>query len=107
MYQPIKRLSQLLFFSLLTTLLITSCSSSKNDFSKKDVKRSQKLIGLDFDKKYIDTLYPYLQRNKEGFDSLRKYTLDYDVVPAVRFDPLPMNFTPKTTIWVSRMGNSK
>lgn len=95
MYQPIKRLSQLLFFSLLTTLLITSCSSSKNDFSKKDVKRSQKLIGLDFDKKYIDTLYPYLQRNKEGFDSLRKYTLDYDVVPAVRFDPLPMNFTPK------------
>ncbi|MDP2526199.1 amidase [Maribacter dokdonensis] len=95
MYQPIKRLSQLLFFSLLTTLLITSCSSSKNDFSKKDVKRSQKLIGLDFDKKYLDTLYPYLQRNKEGFDSLRKYTLDYDVVPAVRFDPLPMNFTPK------------
>lgn len=95
MYQPIKRLSQLLFFSLLTTLLITSCSSSKNDFSKKDVKRSQKLIGIDFDKKYIDTLYPYLQRNKEGFDSLRKYTLDYDVVPAVRFDPLPMNFTPK------------
>ncbi|PHN95344.1 amidase [Maribacter sp. 6B07] len=95
MYQPIKRLSQLFFFSLLTTLLITSCSSSKNDFSKKDVKRSQKLIGLDFDKKYIDTLYPYLQRNKEGFDSLRKYTLDYDVVPAVRFDPLPMNFTPK------------
>lgn len=95
MYQPIKRLSQLLFFSLLTTLLITSCSSSKNDFSKKDVKRSQKIIGLDFDKKYIDTLYPYLQRNKEGFDSLRKYTLDYDVVPAVRFDPLPMNFTPK------------
>lgn len=95
MYQPIKRLSQLLFFSLLTTLLITSCSSSKNDFSKKDVKRSQKIIGLDFDKKYIDTLYPYLQRNKEGFDSLRKYTLDNDVVPAVRFDPLPMNFTPK------------
>ena len=95
MYQPIRRLSQLLFFSLLTTLLITSCSSSKNDFSKKDVKRSQKIIGLDFDKKYIDTLYPYLQRNKEGFDSLRKYTLDYDMVPAVRFDPLPMNFTPK------------
>ncbi|MGJ8715089.1 MAG: amidase [Maribacter stanieri] len=95
MYQPTKRISLFLFFSLLTSLFITSCSSSKNEFSKKDVKRSQKLIGLDFDKQYIDTLYPYLQRNKKGFDSLRKYTLDYDVVPAVRFDPLPMNFTPK------------
>ncbi|WP_299800526.1 amidase [uncultured Maribacter sp.] len=95
MYQPTKSISLFLFFSLLTSLFITSCSSSKNEFSKKDVKRSQKLIGLDFDKQYIDTLYPYLQRNKKGFDSLRKYTLDYDVVPAVRFDPLPMNFTPK------------
>jgi Asp-tRNA(Asn)/Glu-tRNA(Gln) amidotransferase A subunit family amidase len=95
MYQPTKRLPLLLFFSLFTTLIITSCSSSKNDFSKKDVKRAQKLIGLDFDKKYIDTLYPYLKRNKEGFDSLRKYTLDNDVIPSVRFDPLPLNFSPK------------
>lgn len=95
MYQPTKKTLLLSFHSLLFCLFITSCSSSHTDFTKKDVKRSQKLIGLDFDKKYIDTLYPYLQRNKEGFDSLRKYTLDYDVVPAVRFDPLPMNFTPK------------
>ena len=95
MYQPTKKLPLFLFFCLLISLIITSCSSSKNEFSKKDVKRSQKLIGLDFDKQYIDTLYPYLQRNKKGFDSLRKYTLDYDVVPAVRFDPLPINFTPK------------
>ncbi|WP_405412518.1 amidase [Maribacter sp. Asnod1-A12] len=95
MYQPTKRLPLFLFFSLLTSLIITSCTSSKNEFSKKDVKRSQKLIGLDFGKQYIDTLYPYLQRNKKGFDSLRKYTLDYDVVPAVRFDPLPMNFESK------------
>tara|TARA_R110002051_G_scaffold143507_5_gene216486 strand:- start:45471 stop:47147 length:1677 start_codon:yes stop_codon:yes gene_type:complete len=95
MYQPTKRLLLHLFFSLFTTLIITSCSSSKNDFSKKDVKRAQKLIGLDFDKKYIDTLYPYLKRNKEGFDSLRKYTLENDVIPAVRFDPLPLNFSPK------------
>ncbi|WP_340157562.1 amidase [uncultured Maribacter sp.] len=95
MYQPTKKTLLLSFHSLLFCLFITSCSSSHTDFTKKDVKRSQKIIGLDFDKKYIDTLYPYLQRNKEGFDSLRKYTLDYDVVPAVRFDPLPMNFTPK------------
>ena len=95
MYRPTKKSALLSFFSLLTILLITSCSSSKSEFSKKDVKSSQKLIGLDFDKKYIDTLYPYLKRNKEGFDSLRKYTLDNDIIPAVRFDPLPLNFTPK------------
>ncbi|WP_335639557.1 amidase [Maribacter arcticus] len=72
-----------------------ACSSSKSEFSKKDVVRSQKLLGLDFDKKYIDTLYPYLKRNKEGFDSLRKYTLDNDVFPAIQFNPLPPNFSPK------------
>ncbi|SIP93629.1 amidase [Maribacter ulvicola] len=95
MYQPIKNTLSLFIFSLFAWLIITSCSSSKNEFSKKDVKRSQKLIGLNFDKKYIDTLYPYLKRNKEGFDSLRKYTLDNDVIPAVRFDPLPLNFSQK------------
>jgi Asp-tRNA(Asn)/Glu-tRNA(Gln) amidotransferase A subunit family amidase len=73
-----------------------ACSSSKSEFSKKDVIRSQKLLGLDFDKKYIDTLYPYLKRNKEGFDSLRKYTLDNDVFPAIQFNPLPLNFSPKS-----------
>ncbi|MDT0606354.1 amidase [Croceitalea rosinachiae] len=95
MYQPTRRTSQLLIFGLFSFFSILSCSSSKNEFSKKDVKRSQKLVGLDFDKKYIDTLYPYLKRNKEGFDSLRKYTLDNNVIPAVRFDPLPLNFTPR------------
>lgn len=94
MYQPVKRTPLLLTFVFII-LIATACSSSKNEFSKKDVKRSQKLAGLDFDKKYIDTLYPYLKRNKEGYDTLRKYTLDNDVIPAVRFNPLPLNFTPK------------
>ncbi|HDZ05142.1 hypothetical protein LCGC14_0082070 [marine sediment metagenome] len=94
MYQPVKRTPLLLTFAFII-LIATACSSSKNEFSKKDVKRSQKLVGLDFDKKYIDTLYPYLKKNKEGFDTLRKYTLDNDVIPAVRFDPLPLNFIPK------------
>lgn len=76
-------------------LIMTACSISKSEFSKKDVRRAQKLVGLDFDKKKIDTLYPYLKRNKAGFDSLRKHTLDHRVIPAIRFDPLPLNFTPK------------
>ncbi|MFT5217237.1 MAG: Asp-tRNA(Asn)/Glu-tRNA(Gln) amidotransferase A subunit family amidase [Glaciecola sp.] len=94
MYVPTKKTIQLLFLSSIV-IMTAACSSSKSEFSKKDVVRSQKLLGLDFDKKYIDTLYPYLKRNKEGFDSLRKYTLDNDIFPAIQFNPLPLNFSPK------------
>lgn len=83
-------------FSLILLLLISltwiSCSTNKNSFSKRDVKKSEKLIGLHFANKQIDTLYPYLQRNRSGFDSLRKYPLDNGVFPAVRFDPTPFGF---------------
>ena len=95
MYQPTKKSIQLLVISSFVIMTI-ACSSSKSEFSKKDVIRSQKLLGLDFDKKYIDTLYPYLKSNKEGFDSLRKYTLANDVFPAIQFNPLPLNFSPKS-----------
>ncbi|MCR9229195.1 MAG: amidase [Flavobacteriaceae bacterium] len=79
-----------LFFISLTWL---SCSTNKNTFTKRDVKKSEKLIGLHFADKDIDTLYPYLKRNRSGFDSLRKYPLGNDVFPAVRFDPTPFGFT--------------
>jgi Asp-tRNAAsn/Glu-tRNAGln amidotransferase A subunit and related amidases len=51
------------------------------------------LIGIDFSKKDIDTIYTYLERNRSGYDSLRKYPLENDVFPAVRFDPIPYGFT--------------
>ncbi len=88
--------THLLFVVLLIGL--SSCTSSKKEFTKRDVIRSQKILGLNFDKKYIDTLYPYLERNREGFDSLRKYTLNADVFPAIRFDPVPQNFKPKEQV---------
>ena len=78
---------------LALSLFWLSCSTGKHSFTKKDVKGSEKLIGLDFSKKNIDTLYPYLERNLSGFDSLRKYPLENDVFPAVRFDPVPFGFT--------------
>lgn len=78
---------------LALSLFWLSCSTGKHSFTKKDVKGSEKLIGLDFSKKDIDTLYPYLERNLSGFDSLRKYPLENDVFPAVRFDPVPFGFT--------------
>lgn len=84
-----------LILGSLLLLLLCDCKKSNAEFSKKDVTNSLKLIGLDFDKKQIDTIYPYLERNKEGFDSLRKYALDNEVFPAIRFDPIPKDFTPK------------
>ncbi|WP_421806495.1 amidase [Flagellimonas sp.] len=81
-----------LILLLLISLTWISCSTNKNSFSKRDVKKSEKLIGLHFANKQIDTLYPYLQRNRSGFDSLRKYPLDNGVFPAVRFDPTPFGF---------------
>jgi len=74
------------------SLIWISCSSSKQSFTKNDVKKSEKIIGLNFSKKDIDTLYPYLKRNRSGYDSLRKYPLGNDVFPAVRFDPTPFGF---------------
>lgn len=79
------------FFSLFGLLFLFSCAS-KQEFTKRDVKKSERLIGVHFTKKGRDTLYPYLKRNREGFDSLRKYPLDNDVFPAIRFDPVPFGF---------------
>jgi len=82
-----------LFALLVISLFWISCSTHKNSFTKRDVKKSEKLIGLKFSDRAIDTLYPYLKRNRSGFDSLRKYSLGNDVFPAVRFDPTPFDFT--------------
>ncbi|WP_240905041.1 amidase [Flagellimonas oceani] len=60
------------------------------------MKKSEKLIGLHFANKNIDTLYPYLKRNRSGFDSLRKYPVGNDVFPAIRFDPTPFGFIMPT-----------
>ncbi len=80
------------FVFLSLSLLWFSCSSNKQNFTKNDLIKSEKLIGLDFSKKDIDTLYPYLKRNRSGFDTLRNYPLANDVFPAVRFDPIPFGF---------------
>ncbi len=79
------------FVFLLGLMLLFSCAS-KREFTKRDVKKSERLIGIHFNKEHRDTLYPYLQRNREGFDSLRKYPIDNAVFPAVRFDPVPFGF---------------
>ncbi|MEM9077175.1 MAG: amidase [Bacteroidota bacterium] len=76
----------------LTTLFLIACGAQKGTFTKKNIKTSQKLIGVEFSNKKIDTLYDYLQRNKKGYDSLRKYPIADDVFPAILFDPKPRDF---------------
>nr|WP_297919815.1 amidase [uncultured Allomuricauda sp.] len=76
----------------LTSLFLIACGTQKKVFTKKNVKTSQKLIGIEFSKQKIDTLYDYLQRNKKGYDSLRKYPIADEVFPAILFDPKPKDF---------------
>jgi Asp-tRNA(Asn)/Glu-tRNA(Gln) amidotransferase A subunit family amidase len=88
----------ILFFFISSIHLFLSCSTYKHpDFSKKDVKKAQKVIGLDFSKNDIDTLYRYLGRNAAGYDTMRTYTLDNEIFPALLFDPHPTGFNiPQT-----------
>ncbi|MGD1947329.1 MAG: amidase [Croceivirga sp.] len=86
------------FLVILTICFLTACGTSKRPFTKKDVRATQKLVGIEFSKKRIDTLYDYLVRNKKGYDSLRKYTIEHEVFPAILFDPKPREFElPKST----------
>ncbi|NKI31312.1 amidase [Croceivirga thetidis] len=72
--------------------ILISCGSEKKAFKKKDVKSAQKIAGLEFSKKRIDTLFDYLERNRKGYDSLRKYDIEHEVFPALLFDPKPHDF---------------
>lgn len=79
---------QFLFFFVIAV----SCKSNESAFSKKDIKSSQKLIGLEFSDSAIDTMYNYLAGNKRAYDSLRIYKTSNETFPAMMFDPHPLGF---------------
>lgn len=89
-----------ILYLLSVFLLLLSCNSYKQpNFSKKDVRKAQKVIGVDFSKNAIDTMYRYLGRNQAGYDSSRIYAIDKEVFPALLFDPHPNGFIiPKKQI---------
>jgi hypothetical protein len=76
----------------LLLMALVSCKGEPSPFTKKDVGRAQKLFGIPFTTARIDTLTPYLEKNRSGYDSLRKYNLGNDVFPALLFDPVPYGF---------------
>lgn len=80
---------QLLFFVLGLFTMSAASALVQEAFSVGDVFKAQKLIGLSFSEGKIDTMHEYLLRNRASFDSLRAYSLDYSVEPAVSFDPRP------------------
>lgn len=85
--------------------LFSACKSQQYSFSKKDIEGGQKLIGLEFDDKSVNTMYAYLRRNKAGYDSLRKYPISNETFPAMTFDPHPIGYQFPETIVVSNSWN--
>ena len=83
---------RLAFYCLTFSFLLSCTSANKSFFSKNDLKKSQKIIGLKFSKNYLDTLHPYLIRNRKGYDSMRLYSLNYQRFPTLQFNPHPIKF---------------
>jgi len=75
-----------------TILMLVSVSCTTSQISKRDMAHSEKLIGVHFSKKERATMQNYLNRNLAGYDFMHNRTLDNNVMPAVRFDPLPSGF---------------
>jgi Asp-tRNA(Asn)/Glu-tRNA(Gln) amidotransferase A subunit family amidase len=66
-------------------------SKKIDSISRKDIRAAQNLLNLNFSKAEIDTMISYLESNRKGYDSMRRFPLGNDIVPAVSFDPYPMD----------------
>jgi len=85
--------NSIVFFAVACLIaVLASCKTNEYGFTKRDIRSSQKLIGLDFQKSAIDTMYQYLGRNKRGYDTLRTYETANETFPAMVFDPHPAGF---------------
>ncbi len=80
---------RLLKVSFLVVFLF-GCNANK--ISRSDIRHAQKIFGIEFTTEQIKTMQDYLNRNREGFDSMRADPVGYDVVPAMLFDPFPRGF---------------
>ena len=82
-----------IYIALAVGILICSCSSSR--FSKRDIRSSQKLYGLEFTDRDVDTMYNYLNRNLDGYNSARSVQKDYGLFPSLIFDHRPDGYVVK------------
>lgn len=79
---------------IILVLLLANCSTG-NKLSRRDVSTAQKLVNIEFNEKEQDTMLGYLSGNRDGYESMRKTHLDYNLAPATYFDPRPDDFHPK------------
>jgi len=63
----------------------------------RDIKGAEKIYGLSFSRKEIKTMRNYLNDNRSGYDSLRKFPLLTSTNPALDFDPRPAAFAYRST----------
>ena len=70
------------FFFLITSSFLLI---QKKDISVNDIKKALRLSGVTFNEKDIQTMAPYVIRNKNSYVNMRKYNLTKDNVPAFNF----------------------
>ncbi len=83
----------LLVFLAGLLVAVASCDVYRvPQFSRRDIRSAQRMIGFDFSKNYRDTMYRYLGSNLRGYDTMASFKLDYQMPPALYFDPRPDGF---------------
>ena len=80
---------------LLSGLVTLGGCGSPKQMSTGDIRRAQKMIGVEFSEKEQETMLEYLQDNLAGYDSMRSIHLDNNLTPASYFDPRPDHFQSK------------
>jgi Asp-tRNA(Asn)/Glu-tRNA(Gln) amidotransferase A subunit family amidase len=84
----------MLFIPLLAIAFVMV--DNPDSINRTDVKAAQKLLHLTLEDQYIDTLLSYLESNRKGYDTMRTFHLDFEIAPALTFDPFPLDFTFST-----------
>ena len=77
---------------LILSLFLSACTEDEGRISNDDIRGAESLFGLEFEKWELDTMRRYLERNLEGYDSMRYFPLDMNIAPAMAFDPRPIGF---------------
>lgn len=86
-------MKKIVFVTTAFILITAGCAKYRHPaFSRSDVAAAQKVAGMKFSKAQIDTMYRYLGENYNGYDTMRTFQLDYQVTPALYFDPRPQGF---------------
>jgi Asp-tRNA(Asn)/Glu-tRNA(Gln) amidotransferase A subunit family amidase len=87
------KIFQLIIISFL--MMLISCQSDQADtINNNTVRKAERIIGLNFTDTERDSLLKDLQDNLKDFRKLREAGINNSVPPAIKFNPLPLNFRP-------------